>query len=307
MDPLFALTNDEALALQKQSWWHRTRDAVFELTGPGTVACVQGLFTNDIVRPGATSLLWGAFLTPKGAIIADLWVQRDGDQVRLLVPAVARDTVATLLARTFPPRLTKVRGAWETTTIYSCHHPVGPTALGGGFLHPTGPAPFTSLLLAPHGIDAATDPPPPLDGRREAPTSWLAAHRVLQGWPTLGREIDERTLVQEVRFDELEGVRYDKGCYTGQETVARLHFRGHANRLLRRVTLDGPPVDTEIRQGEKVVGRLSTWGTLGTQTIGLAIIRREVEPGQTIEVGGVGGTLSDEGPRGSANHSPSSH
>ena len=59
------------------------------------------------------------------------------------------------------------------------------------------------------------------------------AARILAGWPALGAEIDERTLPQEVRYDEIGGVSYTKGCYTGQETVARLHFRGHPNRELR--------------------------------------------------------------------------
>ena len=59
------------------------------------------------------------------------------------------------------------------------------------------------------------------------------AARILAGWPRLGAEIEERTLPQEVRYDEIGGVSYTKGCYTGQETVARLHFRGHTNRELR--------------------------------------------------------------------------
>ena len=61
----------------------------------------------------------------------------------------------------------------------------------------------------------------------------MQAARILAGWPALGAEIDERTLPQEVRYDEIGGVSYTKGCYTGQETVARLHFRGHPNRELR--------------------------------------------------------------------------
>ncbi len=290
MDPLFDLTDDDALALNQRPWWHRTDDAVFELTGPGTVTCVQGLFTNDIVRPGPTSLLWGAFLTPKGAIIADLWVHRDGDRVHLLVPAVARELIATLLTRSFPPRLTKVRQATELSVVW-CHHPDGPDALDESVLRPTGPAPFTGLLLQQHATDATTAPPAPLADWHEAPATWLAARRALLGWPTLGREIEERTLVQEVRFDELAGVRYDKGCYTGQETVARLHFRGHANRLLRRLRLDGSPSDPEIHAADKVVGRLSSWGRLGSEVIGLGIIRREVELGQTVTLGEVTGTV----------------
>src|SRR6266702_809001 len=65
------------------------------------------------------------------------------------------------------------------------------------------------------------------------PEAALALSRVLAGWPGLASEVDEKTIPQEVRFDEIGGVSYTKGCYTGQETVSRLHFRGHANRNLR--------------------------------------------------------------------------
>src|SRR5262249_24994082 len=69
----------------------------------------------------------------------------------------------------------------------------------------------------------------------------LHGERLLGGWPTLGVEIDEKTLPQEVRYDEIGGVSYTKGCYTGQETVARLHFRGHTNRELRGLRWKGTP------------------------------------------------------------------
>ena len=82
----------------------------------------------------------------------------------------------------------------------------------------------------------------------------LHAARLLAGWPALGAEIDERTLPQEVRYDEIGGVSYTKGCYTGQETVARLHFRGHTNRELRGLRWSGPePLDgraiVRVREG----------------------------------------------------------
>src|SRR5207253_1404740 len=67
-------------------------------------------------------------------------------------------------------------------------------------------------------------------GAVEADPAMLELARILAGWPRLGAEVDEKTIPQEVRFDEIGGVSYTKGCYTGQETVARLHFRGRAGR-----------------------------------------------------------------------------
>jgi folate-binding protein YgfZ len=113
------------------------------------------------------------------------------------------------------------------------------------------------------------------------------AARLLHGWPTLGREIDERTLPQEVRFDALGGVKYDKGCYTGQETVARLHFRGHANRALRGLAwaASDRPTSVDVTHGDKVVGTIRTLARLGDRTLALAIIRREVATGELVMTG----------------------
>ncbi|MBP9200424.1 MAG: hypothetical protein KBF47_10475, partial [Gemmatimonadales bacterium] len=114
------------------------------------------------------------------------------------------------------------------------------------------------------------------------------AARVLAGWPLLGAEIQDKTLPQEVRYDEIGGVSYTKGCYTGQETVARLHFRGHANRELRGLVWDGTPLleDALVRGVDgKEVGQVSSVLDLDAMSLGLAVIRREVTPGATITAG----------------------
>jgi tRNA-modifying protein YgfZ len=116
----------------------------------------------------------------------------------------------------------------------------------------------------------------------------LEVARVLGGWPALGVEIDERTLPQEVRYDEIGGVSYTKGCYTGQETVARLHFRGHTNRELRGLhwtsvePLDGRSVTTD----QKEVGTVRSTLALEDRMLGLAIVRREITPGDVVLAGG---------------------
>jgi folate-binding protein YgfZ len=111
---------------------------------------------------------------------------------------------------------------------------------------------------------------------------------VLSGWPTLGVEIDERTLPQEVRLDEIGGVSYTKGCYIGQETVARLHFRGHTNRELRGLRWRGtrPLEGRGVTLGEKEVGSVRSTLTLEDRRLGLGTIRREVEPGDVVTAGG---------------------
>ena len=115
----------------------------------------------------------------------------------------------------------------------------------------------------------------------------LAAAAILAGWPTLGREIDERTLPQEARYDEIGGVSYTKGCYTGQETVARIHFRGHVNRQLRGLVLEGaePLTNRALMLAGKEVGHVKSAMSVDDRVLALGMIRREVETGAVISAG----------------------
>jgi folate-binding protein YgfZ len=137
-------------------------------------------------------------------------------------------------------------------------------------------------------------------GALAADPAALELARIVAGWPGLTAEVDERTLPQEVRFDTIGGVSYTKGCYTGQETVSRLHFRGHTNRELVGVEFDaepGPGETLPIVLEERDVGRVSSvaWlpeggasAALSGRWIGLGVVRREVELGARVRAGGVG-------------------
>jgi tRNA-modifying protein YgfZ len=110
--------------------------------------------------------------------------------------------------------------------------------------------------------------------------------RVQHGRPRFGRDMDESTIPQEAGLNQ-RAVSFTKGCYIGQETVARLHYRGKPNRHLRGLELSGPSeTGAELLLGDKVVGRL---GTVAGERA-LAIVRREAEPGATLRVGDGGGT-----------------
>jgi folate-binding protein YgfZ len=119
---------------------------------------------------------------------------------------------------------------------------------------------------APFGVQitvAGTDPGALLErlvgaGARAAEPAALELARILAGWPGLATDVDEKTIPQEVRFDEIAGVSYTKGCYTGQETVSRLHFRGHANRQLRGLLFDAEPLGPPgVVVGDREVGRVT--------------------------------------------------
>lgn len=110
--------------------------------------------------------------------------------------------------------------------------------------------------------------------------------RVESGTPRFGAEMGTETMPAEAGIVE-RAVSFTKGCYIGQETVARLHYKGKPNRHLRGLRLSGltAPGST-LRLGEKEVGRLGgacVSPALGP--IGLAIVRREAEPGSELTVG----------------------
>src|SRR5437667_263448 len=136
-------------------------------------------------------------------------------------------------------------------------------------------------------------------GAHAATSDALELARILAGWPRLASEVDEKTIPQEVRFDEIGGVSYTKGCYTGQETVSRLHFRGHANRNLRGLLFESDPPAapasgwSAVTHEDRDVGRVTSiaWlpdggGSVLGRWIGLAVVRREVPPGAIVRAAG---------------------
>lgn len=304
-----SLSDDELRAVREGVVVVRRAAAVFEVTGPGALDCLQGLLTNDLKAPGDGALVYGAVLTPKGMIIADLWVVREAGRFTLVTAPEARQAVLDLFRRSLPPRLAKVADvseALETAWVLGTGSPAALERCLGAPMPGTGRAARLSLasgeLLVASGTPAAyfaalvIGTPvglAALDALPAGSSAQLHAARILAGWPALGVEIDDRTLVQEVRYDEIGGVSYTKGCYTGQETVARLHFRGHTNRDLRGLewhSLD-PLTSDAVLLGDKEVGTVRSTLTAGGRRIGLAKIRREVETGAEVVAGGVGATV----------------
>jgi folate-binding protein YgfZ len=117
--------------------------------------------------------------------------------------------------------------------------------------------------------------------------SELERLRILARTPRLGRELDDRVMPAEAGLEE-RAISFTKGCYPGQEPVARLHYRGHPNRGLRVLALDGgelPAYDAELSLDGKVVGRVTSASTDPEHgVVALAYIRREVPADATLEL-----------------------
>jgi len=148
------------------------------------------------------------------------------------------------------------------------------------------------LVATDAGVDVicAADDAERVRGALDVPVVPEAAAEVLRveaGRPRYGLDLDEGTIPQEAGLNE-RAVSFTKGCYVGQETVARLHYRGKPNRHLRGLLLAQPAErHAEILLGEKVVGRVgSTCISPRLGPIALALVRREAPPGETVLVDG---------------------
>ena len=288
---------------------------VLDLLGPGAVASFQGLLTSDLEQPGDGALVFGALLTPKGMIVVDGWAARIGTRVRYTVPSEGRERTVAILQRSVPPRLARavdradlvvlrMAGAHAAAIVSASGFPVPPhaghaleTTLGNVPLEiARAPerAPFTFQITAGSEHQSALVARLVRGGAMSAEPPALELARILAGWPRLASEVDEKTIPQEIGYDEIGGISYTKGCYTGQETVSRLHFRGHANRSLRGLLfeLDSPAPPAEgwgaVTEDEREVGRVTSiaWVAGADRWIGLAVIRREVTIGAVVRAAG---------------------
>ena len=285
--------------------------SVIAVTGPGAVTCLQGVLTNDVERHGDRGFVYGALLTTKGMIVTDLWVARTEGELLAIAPETGVGAALEVFHRYFPPRLarTSERSAdtaviellgplvaerlQDTGTVLPAPGTAATTAVDGMQIlaaRPAQQAPFALLLLCPrseaHALRAALEEV----GIVPVPAAAAQLARVVTGWPQLDAEIGEKTLPQEVRYDDIDGVSYTKGCYTGQETVARVHFRGHANRWLAAVVWPGVPDlgDATIKEGGTIVGSVTSavWSSVWNMWLGLALVRRQVSSGTAVRACG---------------------
>ena len=310
---IHSVSPERLRALRAAGMQRLSAAAFFDIRGPGALACLQGLLTNDLAKPGDGALVYGALLTPKGMIVADGWTFRiTAERLLFITDPAGHDSIADIFRRTMPPRLAKVTQhgtEWEALWLYGepviqrmqalgLALPAGKTGVcstmgaGEGEMilgRPAPTAPFQAVVIGAKAAVGSLHAALTAAGLASGAAEDAEAFRILAGWPGLGAEILEKTLPQEVRFDEIDGVSYSKGCYTGQETVARLHFRGHANRELRGLVWEGMPISDEraiVGAGGRDAGTVTSRLRLGGQIVGLGLVRREIELGTRVIAAG---------------------
>jgi folate-binding protein YgfZ len=258
----------DATALQATS---RPR-AFVGVTGPDAAEYLQRMVSNDVEALGPGEACQALLLTAKARLIAPLTVlRRAADDFLLLTePGLEAVVVRELTRFRFAAKCT-IEPEEHTSTLV-----LGNAAPDGSIPTPDYGVPAYELL------DAAEPAAEPIDEDE------LERLRILARTPAWGRELDERVLPAEAGLEE-RAISFTKGCYPGQEPVARLHYRGHPNRGLRVLELGGdelPPYDAELTLDGKPVGRITSSVTdTDGRVLALAYIRREVPADAALELG----------------------
>ncbi|MDX6636654.1 MAG: hypothetical protein QOJ01_165 [Solirubrobacterales bacterium] len=280
-------------------WLHRER-AVLAFTGPDAASLLQGQVTNDVEALDPGEGCYAALLDRKGHLQADMRVLAlaPGEFLVDLEPAgleaterhfqlyklgsdVELSTLELELVSVIGPRAGAALGA-PPLAREGCHAELG---LNGVKARAIATDVGFDLLLPQEDVDTLGAA---LRTSGVAPVSEEAAEisRVASGRPRFGHELVAGTMPAEAGITE-RAVSFTKGCYIGQETVARLHYRGKPNRHLRglRAAAALAPGDT-VSSGERELGRVGSAVLSPAQgSLALAILRREATPGELVTVG----------------------
>src|SRR4051812_20758643 len=284
----------------------RSERGKLALTGADAKTFLAGQITNDTESLTPGHGIYAALLTHKGKMLADLRVLDLGDELWLDTERVSLqplfDTIrrakigydVELHKRTLEQALISLLGPRSREVA-------GADAAGLRFAeHDNAPSPLGVLVTTDLGVDvicAAEDAGRVRSeleraGAVPVPEGAAETRRVETGRPRYGVDLDDTVIPQEAGLNA-RAVSFTKGCYVGQETVARLHYRGKPNRHLRGLKLsEAVPTGTPLRLGDREVGRVgSVVDSPRFGPIALAIVRREASPGDEVIAGDATATL----------------
>ncbi len=292
----------------------RSERGKLALSGSGAVEFLNGQVTNELMGLEAGEGRYAAFLTPKGKMLGDLRILAVGERPDEPPTELLLDTERVALQALFD-MIRRFKIGYEVELhkrtlergLVSLIGPGAATLAAGdgdeiGHLpdaeHANAPAQIDDVaclaVRTDVGIDLICDAADTerllalLRERGALPVSEQAAEclRVEHGRPRYGVDLDDTVIPQEAGLNE-RAVSFTKGCYVGQETVARLYYKGKPNRHLRGLRLSAPATSgDDLLLGERVVGHVgSAVLSPGLGPIALALVRREAEPGAIVSVG----------------------
>jgi folate-binding protein YgfZ len=289
--------------------------------GPSAAELLTGLVTNDVLALQAGHGQYAGALTPKGKIAAVIRIFADQDGILTDTSARASQNWRDIVSKYVNPRVAPYRDVTAETKDIGVFGPkarhlvagathADPVALGAlpPYSHISADLPTGRMLIVRvaeieaegYEIIVPIGEERPIRDRLlshgaipGSAQTWNVA-RIEAGRPEWGVDMNDSTIPQEANFDSLGAISYTKGCYTGQETVARVHFRGHVNRYLRKlhfVSASIPPTTAElIDEAGEVVGDVRSVAMSPRQGgVAIAMVRREVAAGATLHARWDGG------------------
>jgi folate-binding protein YgfZ len=284
----------------------RSERGKLALTGSAAKSFLQGQVSNDVESLAPGSGCYATFLTPKGKMLGDLRILDAGPELLLDTERVSLQDLFNMIRRFSIGYDVQLHKRTLERGLLSLIGPASAMLVGAGELDgaaehahvPTSVGSVDALAIRTDlGVDLLCDASQTgalraaLEDAGAAEVSEATAEclRVEHGRPRYGLDLDDTVIPQEAGLNE-RAVSFTKGCYVGQETVARLYHRGKPNRHLRGVRLsEAAATGDELRLGERVVGRL---GSVAQSPrfgwIALALVRREAEAGSTVAVGDAG-------------------
>lgn len=289
----FGDTTAEYVAAHDAAGYIGGQTGLFWATGPDTVSFLQGIITQDVESMPIGSVARSMLLEPRGKLASLMWLLRGEDRVGIVTTTDLLEETMSSLSRWRirvdvefeiddrpvydvwgpgagqPDGWTDVDGVVRATL----HRSAVPRAIVAG---------LTEDQLAEQGLV-------PL-GNQTATTL-----RIEVGEPQMGVDVDEKTIPQESGLVDAS-VSFTKGCYLGQELVARIDSRGRVNRHLRAIRMTEPvipPPGSEVRLDGDAVGSITSVGeSLAVKApVALGLIRREAEPGTAVAVVWDGGEV----------------
>ena len=312
MTSLDTLATDYRTLTEACGLLDRSERGKLALTGSDAASFLQGQVTNDVEGLSAGEGCYAAFLTPKGKMLGDLRILATGDELLLDTERVALQALFNMIRRFSIGYDLELHKRTLERGLLSLIGPGAGELAGAGELpsdehaHLMVEVPGTGLtaraIRTDIGVDLlcdGADTEALRAGLEDAGAPAVAdaaveCLRVERGRPRYGIDLDDSVIPQEAGLNE-RAVSFTKGCYVGQETVARLYYRGKPNRQLRGVRLSGPASSgDELSYEGRVVGHLATVAQsprLGP--IGLALVRREAPPGTTVAVADSGDVTAE--------------
>lgn len=266
---------------------------LLRFTGADVGRFLQGVLSADVqqLRPGHGQA--AAILTVKGKIVSDAIVLCGGDgTIDLAVPAEIAGAVLSLIDRHII--MDDVQVSLDAAQRFALAWPDAPETTPGLQRFVTRhPAPGVLLVGEAGALTEA------LAGVPEAGAEAYALHRIAAAAPAWGHEITADAFPPEVGF--VAAVSYDKGCYMGQEPLARIHARGQVNRVLVQVRAASSPAGPVnlAAPDRPAAGRWTSWARSPDGAVGLAIVHRSVaRPGTVLTAEALGAVEVGSGPLG---------